>query len=245
MDNKMFLVKDERDGVTCLVFTLTDPRADGCQLDVIPGVKLEWDQETVAIWPDGSDRPLPCVGRDMTRPQHYKVFKYEADLSASGFEPVPGAPVFFGRWRDYLKLHRREELSEEDWFRELDEIDEASRRRRDRIEIEPSPTNGNLDEVAAWLAKKHIIVDHAVSEVWYLPDGSPSDEIRFLEVCDRLGGDESAVLPMDFGMDVGGTPLRLWVADITTDQLSNIKHGKLHLPSGWSLHGAKHWRRGA
>jgi hypothetical protein len=43
------------------------------------------------------------------------------------------------------------------------------------------------------------------------------------------------IRPIDFGLNVQGTPLRLFVADITSDQFDAITAGRLALPEGWNL----------
>lgn len=240
----MYLVKDEPNGTTCLVFTWKDPRLDGYTGDVVENVNLEYDMTEVHAWPNGAPRPEVCVGHDRSDPKHYKVFKYNLERQAASFEPVVGSPVVYGSWLDYLKLRDPQRLPEEDWYEVLDEYDEAARQRGRREELPDEPSGGNPYEIAAWLAKTHFIVDSAIREVWYLPKDSPPNEIRLLEVSDRLaGGDNEEVAALDFGLDLGGQPLRLFVADVTTDQLANIRHGSLRLPPDWSLDGAQNWRR--
>ena len=95
------------------------------------------------------------------------------------------------------------------------------------------------------MAKKHFITDTAIREIWYLPQGSPPEEIRFLELNDRLAGAASDVQAMDFGLDIEGASFRLLVADITSEQIHEIKNNPVRLPSGWSLDGGMVWRRGA
>jgi hypothetical protein len=246
----MFLVEDKRYGTTYLVFTAEDPTKDEYTRDVVEGVSLDYDMEAVHSWPDGHPRPEPSVGRAKDDPKRYKVFKYSSDRQSAGYEPVTGTVLVFGSWSDYVRLHldppNPELIDDERWYEYLDKLDEASRLRRQRVQALTAPTSGNRDEVAAWLAKKHLIVDSAIREVWYLPQGSPPDEIRLLEVNDRLAGSESKVEAVDFGLDVEGAPLRLFVADLTSDQLAQIRQDPSRLPAGWSLGGATNWsRRGA
>jgi hypothetical protein len=101
----------------------------------------------------------------------------------------------------------------------------------------------NRDEVAAWVAKKHFIADSAIREVWYLPQDAPADEIRFLELNDRFAARESPLEPVDFGLNVEGVRFRLFVADVSSEQVEQIKKDASGLPSGWSLNGNKVWRR--
>ncbi|MBI1915187.1 MAG: hypothetical protein HYS12_10680 [Planctomycetes bacterium] len=238
----MFLVEDQRFGTTHLIFTWKNPRQDGYTGNVIDDVGLDYNMEEVHSWPDGHDRPEVCVGRAPDNPKHYKVFKYLRDREAAGYQPVTGTPDVFGSWSDYLKLWHPEDLPDEDWFESLEVFDKASRERRQRSEMPASPTGTDRDEVAAWLAKTHFLADTGLREIWYLPQGAPPDELRFLEVNERLGS-ESKVEPIDFGLEVGGTHFLLFVADITGDQLAQIKQDPSRLPPGWSLSGARNWRR--
>jgi hypothetical protein len=140
-----------------------------------------------------------------------------------------------------------EQLDEGDWYQFLDELDVIARRRRQR-QVEPERPNGHdRDALAAWLARRHLLVDRAIREVWYLPKNSPSQEIRFLEVNDQLTGPDPAadqVEAIDFGLDIEGAQLCLYVADITSEQLEQIKRGELHLPKSWTVEGNMIWRRG-
>jgi hypothetical protein len=129
------------------------------------------------------------------------------------------------------------------WHDCFDKLDtDLCRRRRSQSRFS-TPTNGNRDEVAAWLAKTHIIADSAIREVWYLPKGAPSDEIRLLEVNDRPAGSQASVEAVDFGVNVAGKPFRLLVADITTDQLLQLRQDPSRLPPGWSIDRASHSAR--
>jgi hypothetical protein len=152
-------------------------------------------------------------------------------------------------WADYVKLNPTPEvlgkLDEEIWYERLDEYDEASRRRRQRAQEPDSPAGGSRDEVADWVAKNHLLADSGIREVWYLPKGAPPDEIRFLELSDRLAGTESQADAIDFGLDIEGARFRLFVADVTSEQLEQIKRDPSRLPPGWTLQGKRVWRRGA
>ena len=81
--------------------------------------------------------------------------------------------------------------------------------------------------------------------MWYLPREAPPGEIRLLELNERLAGAESRAEAIDFGLDVEGAQFLLFVADITSEQLDQIKKDPSRLPSGWSLDESKIWRRGA
>ncbi len=173
------------------------------------------------------------------------MFKSSSERDSEGYQPVPGEPVVLDSWMDYLKLFHPEDLPDEEWYRQLDRYDEASRLRRQRAEVPAQPTTGSRDEVAAWVARKHLIADSAIREVWYLPREAPPEEIRLLELNDRLAGDESQAEAIDFGLDVEGARFRLFVADVTSDQLDRIQRDPSRLPPGWSLEDTRIWRRGA
>jgi hypothetical protein len=223
------------------VFTVEDPRKNGFAADLIEGVGLDYDMEAVHRWPDGHPRPKVCVGRAKDDPKQYKVFRYCSDCDAAGFERISGTPLVFGAWSEYIGVRLNppepEQIDDEQWYDYLDKLDEDSSRRRRSQSRLSTPTNGNRDEVAAWLAKTHIIADSAIREVWYLPKGAPSDEIRLLEVNDRPAGSQASVEAVDFGVNVAGKPFRLLVADITTDQLLQLRQAPSRLPPGWSTAG--------
>jgi hypothetical protein len=245
----MFLVRDQRYGTTYLVFTWEDPRKNGYTGNLIEDVRLDYDMEAVHTWADGQARPEAVVGQAPDDPKRYKVFKYRSERQAAGYHPVTGTPVIFGSWSDYVRLHLDppdpDQTDDERWYEYLDKLDEVSRRRRQQAQDIASPTNGSRDEVAVWLAKRHFIADNGIREVWYLPHGAPPEEIRLLEVNDRLASNESKVEPIDFGLEVGEVHFLLFVADITSNQLAQIKQDPSRLPPGWSLAEAKSWRRGA
>jgi hypothetical protein len=245
----MFLVTEQRHGVTHLVFTVEDPRHRGFRGSLIEGVSLDYEPLKVYHWPDGDPSPEACVGRAKDDPKRYKVFRYGSECDAAGYERVPGIPLVFGSWSDYLAVRLTppdpEQIRDEQWFDYLDKLDEDSRQRRRTHPGPTRPTNGNRDEIAAWLAKTHILSDSAIREVWYLPTGAAPDEIRLLEVNDRFAGSEEQIDAVDFGVDVGGKPFRLFVADITSDQLVRVKEDPSQLPPGWSIDGARHWGRQA
>ena len=245
----MFRVDERRRGVIHQVFTWADPRKDGFRGECEDGVRLDLDPEVVYSWPEGETRPEACLGRAPDDPKQYKVFRYKKDLESQGYEPLSGSTLVFGSWADYLKIRRLppdpEQTKDEDWYEYLDRVDDDSRERRRRVQSAPAPAGKSRDDVAAWVAERHRIVDSGIREVWYLPEGAPPDEIRFLEVNDRLAGDESKAEAVDFGLDVNGKHFTLCVADVTSDQLVEIERNPSILPAGWSLSGKKVWRRGA
>jgi hypothetical protein len=245
----VFLVKDHCHGANFLVFTAEDPRKDGYKGDVEEDVRLDYDVEAVHRWPEGKARPEACVGRDPSDPKHYKVFKYSSDLRAAGYQPLAGTPIVFGSWTRYSRLQQippdPEQTGDEEWYEYLDKLDEDSRRRRQHTQSPDAPAGKSRDEVAAWAARQHILADSGIREVWYLPQGAPPDEIRFLELNDRFAANGSRVEAIDFGLDIDGARFRLLVADITSEQLEAIKREPSRLPAGWSLDRNTIWRRRA
>jgi hypothetical protein len=133
-----------------------------------------------------------------------------------------------------------EQYDEEQWFEFLDELDAVSRRRQKRSEETTQLYDGERDSMARWVARTHLNSDSGIRQIWYLPQGSPADEIRLLEVNDRLAVSEAEaarVEPIEFGLASKDSPFKLLVADITGDQLEAIKDGRLILPTGWQLSG--------
>lgn len=244
----MFLVEDKRHGVTHLVFTWEDPRTAGYKGNVLESVTLDYDMEAIHSWPDRNTRPEACVGRAPDNPNHFKVFKYSSERHAAGYQPVAGTAVVFGSWQDYVQLHLLppdpDQTPDEPWYGYLDRLDEDSRRRRQRAQAPAPPPGSSRDEVAAWVARKHFLADTSIREVWYMPGRSPPDEIRLLELNDRLTG-TAWNEPIDFGLDIEGARFHLLVADVDSDQLDQIKQDPSCLPPGWSLDGKSIWRRGA
>jgi len=52
-----------------------------------------------------------------------------------------------------------EVLGDTDWLEFLEQLDAVSRRRRQR-QVEPGPPNSqDRDEVAAWIARRHLLAD--------------------------------------------------------------------------------------
>jgi hypothetical protein len=146
-------------------------------------------------------------------------------------------PVDFAR--------QTEKFSDAEWFEFLDELDKVSRRRQQHAHDSTEPSGSDKDDIAAWIAKRHLLADNSIREVWYLPANSPADEIRLLELNGRLAGSGWGVEPIDFALDVKGAHFKLLVADITSEELEPIKNGRSsQLPAGWSLVDPKVWRRG-
>ena len=68
--------------------------------------------------------------------------------------------------------------------------------------------------------------------------------IRLIELNGRLSDGGWGVEPIDFALEVENIQFKLLVADTTNDELERAKKDSSILPSGWSLSGAKIWRRG-
>jgi hypothetical protein len=149
----------------------------------------------------------------------------------------------FGSWSDFRELFPSPDQPSERWFRSLDEIDEIARRRREKQGSEPVPAGSNRDEVAHWVARQHMQVDTGIREVWYLPIGSAPDEIRLLEVSERIDRNGDRAEPIDFGLEVGGRRLRLLVADVNGRQVEQINKDPSLLPAGWEISGRQVWGR--
>ena len=166
------------------------------------------------------------------------------------FEPIEGTlGGVFGSGKDDVKRHLvppdLEQTDDELWCEYLDKIDVDSRLRRRNSPAMAAATSGNRDDVAAWLAMKHFNTDRAVREIWYLPQGSPPNDLRFLELDDPLTGSESNIEAIDFGLQIEGAAFRRLMADITSEQLEEIKKNPNRLPSGWFLDSNVLERRGA
>ncbi|MDB5307597.1 MAG: hypothetical protein JWO38_1799 [Gemmataceae bacterium] len=209
----MYLIIDHRLGLRNFVFILTDPRKEGYKGDVDEGVSLDYDVLAIPTWPDGEQRPEPNLGRDPTNPKRYKVFKFPRELREARFEFVDSkTPVVDYSWQDYLEKtpmpsELAEKLGPDNWSDYLDKVDEGVRLRRQK-NVEPEPPRGsNRDRIAEWVAKRHMSVDGSIRQVLYLPDGAPDEEIRLLEVNDRITRSAEEVEPIDFGIEIAGMPL--------------------------------------
>lgn len=246
----MFLVKDRRLGMNNYVFTQSDPRAEGYAGDVIDGVALEYDMNAIHLWPDGQPRPNPQLGHDPKHPERYQVFKSPEDLHAAGFVlDTPNTPFVTYSWSDYRRRYYpvpeeyAKSMTQDEWFDFLEEADLASSLRRKNGQAD-QPEKGGRDQVAEWVAKRHMEADGAIHQVWFLRSGSPADEIRLLEVSERFTGAAATVEPVDFGLDVDGAKYKLVVADISAEQLERMKADPAEsLPKGWRLDDAAVWGR--
>jgi hypothetical protein len=247
----MFLIKDRRLGMTQFVFLHDDPKNDGFEGEVEIGVSLKYDWEEIHKWPHGTFRPDPKLGRDPANPKIYQVFKNPDDLAHAGFEFVHvNTPIVAGSWKDYrtqyypVPAEFAEKMSQEEWFQFLDDADTAAKIRKGQVLPQRPPKGGNPQQFAEWIAKRHMNADKDIQQVWYLTTGSPEYEIRLLEVNEQLGEMSGPLEPLDFGLDVDGTRLKLLVADVTPSQMEEIRVApEKILPKGWSLADAIIWGR--
>lgn len=247
----MYLVKDRRFGINNYVFTHTDPRADGYKGEVIEDVTLDYDMNMIHRWPDGQPPPNPQLGRDPNDLKHYRVFKSPEDLNAAGYEVIHlNTPFTDYSWSDYRKHYYpapedyAKAMTQDEWFDFLEEADSAAKIRKQMSQPDKPSQGTNRDQVAKWVAKRHMGADGGIRQVWWLRTGSPGDEIRFLEVSERFTGEAAKIEPIDFGLDVDGANYRLLVADVSGEQLEKIKADPAKaLPKGWRIDDALVWGR--
>lgn len=248
----MFLIKDRRLGMDHYVFTQTDPRTEGYRGEIIEDdATLDYDMNAISLWPDGETRPDPQLGRNPRNPTHYKVFKFPHELDAAGFELVRSdAPFVAYSWSDYRKRYYpmpeeyAKSMTQDEWFEYLEEADFAAKIRK-RLSQPNEPTKGSgRDQVADWVAKRHMGADGSIHQVWFLPKGAPDTEIRLLEVSERFTASNGTVRPIDFSLDVEGEKYKLLVADVSDEQLERIKaNPSASLPNDWSIDDALVWDR--
>ena len=97
---------------------------------------------------------------------------------------------------------------------------------------------------AEWLARQHLGFDTRLTEVVYLPAGSPDDQVRLLEVNTGLYPDPgSPIVPTEMTPAVSDLPFRVSVADITPEEWDQIQTNPGLLPTGWRLEGRQTIRR--
>jgi hypothetical protein len=91
--------------------------------------------------------------------------------------------------------------------------------------------------MANWYAREHLKTDPGVDAIYFLPEGAPDREIRFLEVNKLIAERRDDTLePIDFGVNRGMEDDHvLLVLDVTPGQWERIQNGSLVLPPGWSL----------
>lgn len=247
----MFLIKDRRLGMDNYVFLHSDPRTEGYQGDVIEDVTLDYDMNAIHLWPDGQPGPNPQLGSDPENPKHFKVFKFPEELQAAAFKDEKSStPFVVYSWSDYRKRYYpvpeeyAQTMSQDKWFDFLEEADSAAKIRKEMIKPIKPKRGSTRDQIAEWVANRHMGADGAVHEVWFLDTGSPTDEIRLLEVSERFTGEAVKIEPIDFNLDLDGAKYKLLVADISTEQLKRISSNPANsLPKGWNIDRALVWSR--
>jgi hypothetical protein len=84
-----------------LVFSVGDPRVDGCLEPIEDGVWLDDPDlcDDGAAWATSG----LCVGRSPADEAHYHLFRSPADRSRAGFHQVVGVPVVAPTWDAFLR----------------------------------------------------------------------------------------------------------------------------------------------
>jgi hypothetical protein len=247
----MFLIKDRRLGMDNYVFTQTDPRPEGYKGDVIEAVTLDYDMNAIYHWSDGQPSPNPQLGLDPKNLKHYKVFKLPEELQAARFERVHfNAPFVAYSWSDYRKRYYpvpeeyAKTMTQDEWFDFLEDADSAAKIRKRMSEPKQPKQGSKREEIAEWVAQRHMRADGGIHQVWFLRAGSPADEIRLLEVSERFTGEAAKIEPIDFGLDIDGAKYKLLVADVSMKQLEKIKADPAKsLPKAWKIDDVLVWDR--
>lgn len=101
------------------------------------------------------------------------------------------------------------------------------------------------DRLATWYAMRHLSVDDAIRDVFYLPTDAPDREIRLVEVVDDgVPAETDPLVPVDFGVDIGSDGEHsLLVIDVSVEDWERVKTGDLALPAGWRIDGARPTRK--
>lgn len=139
-----------------------------------------------------------------------------------------------------------ERFDEAEWTTFLEAVYDVARRRRTTGNgSEDEPGEPERDTIAGWVARKHLSADPGVSEVHFLPEGAPRDEIRLVEVSELSSESEDAPLSVvDFGLDVADAAFSLIVLDVSRPQLERLRRDPTSLPEGWTWKDSRTWRRG-
>ena len=233
------------------VFTWKDPRAEGYQGETTEGVTLDYDLLKIHHWLEGDPMPNPQLGRDPLDDKHYKVFKYEKTRIDEKYDLVSNnTPIVVNSWTEYRKKYYpapedfANSMTADEWFDFLEESDAAWKIRNARHENDdPTKTSGR-NQIAEWVAKRHMSSDGGIRQIWFLDSGSPADEIRLLEVSERYTGDGTQFEPIDFGLDIDGKQFKLMVADVSTEHLHKIERDPAKtLPKDWTIDKAIVWDR--
>ncbi|MCE9546840.1 MAG: hypothetical protein K8T25_15280 [Planctomycetia bacterium] len=79
-------------GVLEHVFLDTDPRTAGYSGPVEEDVFIS-EESNIAEWPEGSERPEPCLGRSIGTPKQYTTFRNQQEMRAAKYELIEGIAV--------------------------------------------------------------------------------------------------------------------------------------------------------
>ena len=97
---------------------------------------------------------------------------------------------------------------------------------------------------ATWLAGQHLRFDSRLTQVVYLPNAAPDDEVRLLEVNTGLYPEPGKpIVSVETTPAVAGLPFRVCIADVTPEEWQQIQTNPGLLPAGWSLQGNSISRR--
>ena len=100
------------------------------------------------------------------------------------------------------------------------------------------------DAVAEKLIEWHFSVDSWTTEIYrfFTPnEDDPREPIKLLEI-------SSATMPTGEVMTFGFAPAEditypSVIAEVTPEEMNDVRHGRIALPSGWNLQTAKHYPR--
>ena len=87
----MFLVTDQRYGAMYRVFTVEDPRKNGFNADLIEGVRLDYDLETVHRWPRPTSSPIAPFGKFGTCRRGLRQRRFGCSKSTTGWREAKPA----------------------------------------------------------------------------------------------------------------------------------------------------------
>jgi hypothetical protein len=120
-------------------------------------------------------------------------------------------------------------------------VDSARRQHIEDRERAEFPSSGiSRDDFAVWIARRHHAIDKGITQVIYLPQDAPRDEVRLLEVNELANLPEDApIIAVDFMPDIDGIPYTVFVADVTPLQWKAIQEHSRALPTGWNLEGSR------
>jgi hypothetical protein len=130
-------------------------------------------------------------------------------------------------------------LDDRQWRVFLGDLSRARSRRWEAVGDE-LPPKANRDQVAEWIARKHLAVDPGITDILYLPTDAPPEEIRLIEANSLLAAlPDEDISPMDFGLNVECLNFKLLVVDVTPSQWNRIVEGRSAIPQDWNLRDAQ------